>query len=86
MAGGSIPGGELLNERGRELFAEHTRGQDLIRWGLWTARDDVTGRLKWGLPTRVVGDVWDFGEHTIIFPIPRVKLEAGSNLFQNPGY
>src|ERR1035437_10965661 len=35
LAGGRVPGGELFNERGREMFAEHSRGQDLIRFGLW---------------------------------------------------
>ena len=34
MTGPSVPGGELFNEMGREMFAEHNRRQDLIRWGL----------------------------------------------------
>jgi hypothetical protein len=85
-AAGPVPGGELFNERGRELFAEHTRRQDLIRWGYFTAKEASADRLKWGLPTRVVGDTWNFGNFTIIYPIPRIQLEAGSNLTQNPGY
>jgi len=37
--------GELFNERGREMFAEHSRRQDLIRFDLWGQV------IKWILPT-----------------------------------
>ncbi len=81
--GAAIPGGELLNELGREMFAESFRRTDLIRWGYFTEVD------KWAPPFNNPGDIIKAGEafaYTTIFPIPRVQLEAGSNLVQNPGY
>ncbi len=75
-----VPGGELFNEIGREMFAENHRRQDLIRWGFWT---DVE---KWALPFNNVGDRIETGEHTTIYPVHRDKLDANPNLTQNPGY
>lgn len=75
-----VPGGELFNEIGREMFAENHRRQDLIRWGFWT---DVE---KWALPFNNVGDKLETGEHTTIYPVHRDKLDANPNLTQNPGY
>ncbi len=88
IGGGIVPGGELLNERGREMFGELTRRRDLIRWGLFTETEVVDGqeRLLWGLPANNPGDVYNGGDHTIIFPIPRGQLDANKNLQQNPGY
>jgi len=80
LGGGDIPGGELLNEMGREMFAEHNRRQDLIRWGLFT---DVA---NWALPFYNPGDVLIDGEHTNLFPVHKDKLAANANLDQNPGY
>ena len=80
MEGGSVPGGELFNERGREMFAEHDRRRDLIRWGFWT---DVE---KWGLPANNPGDAYNSAEYTELFPIPRPRIDANPNLEQNPGY
>ncbi|MCK4700351.1 MAG: RagB/SusD family nutrient uptake outer membrane protein, partial [Bacteroidales bacterium] len=39
MAAGDVPGGELFNEIGREMFAEIHRRPDLIRWGFFTDVD-----------------------------------------------
>ncbi len=80
LAGGSIPGGELFNEMGREMFDEHNRRQDLIRFGFF---DQVA---KWTLPTYVPGDVIKTGSYLSIYPIHKDKLSANSNLTQNPGY
>jgi starch-binding outer membrane protein, SusD/RagB family len=80
MGGPSIPGGELLNEIGRELAFENFKRQTLIRWGLY---NDVA---KWALPYNNPGDVLVDGEHTTLFPVHRDKLEANPNLVQNPGY
>lgn len=80
MAGPAVPGGELFNEMGREMFAEHNRRQDLIRWGLWNQNE------KWTLPFRNPGDVRKSDPHLSIFPINREKLDANPNLKQNPGY
>jgi len=77
---GSIAGGELLNERGRELAFENFRRQDLIRWGLFL---DVE---KFTPPVNNPGDKFETGEHTNIFPIPRGQLDANPDLIQNPGY
>ncbi len=80
MAGPVIPGGELFNEIGREMFAENSKRQELIRWGLY---DDVA---LWVVPFNNPGDVLESGEHTTLFPIHRDKIEANPNLTQNPGY
>jgi len=80
MTGPVIPGGELFNEIGREMFGENSKRQALIRWGLY---DDVA---LWALPFNNPGDVLVEGEHTTLFPIHRDKIEANPNLVQNPGY
>jgi starch-binding outer membrane protein, SusD/RagB family len=80
MTGPSIQGGELLNEIGREMFAESHRRQDLIRWGLYNELE------KWILPYYNPGDVVKKGEYLTIFPIHKDKLAANPNLKQNPGY
>ncbi len=75
-----VPGGELFNEIGREMFAENHRRQDLIRWGFW---EDVE---KWLIPFYNVGDQLELGAHARIYPVHRDKLDANPNLTQNPGY
>jgi starch-binding outer membrane protein, SusD/RagB family len=80
MTGPSINGGELLNEIGREMFAENHRRQDLIRWGLWTSLD------KWTLPYYNPGDVMKKDAYTTLYPIHKDKVAANPNLKQNPGY
>ena len=80
MGGGDVPGGELFNEIGREMFAENQRRQDLIRWGFFTQVD------KWVLPFYNPGDVLKTDDYTTIFPVPKPKLDANPNLQQNPGY
>lgn len=80
MTGPSVPGGELFNEIGREMFSENSRRQQLIRWELF---DDVA---LWALPANNPGDVPVGGEHTTLFPIHRDKIDANPNLIQNPGY
>jgi hypothetical protein len=80
MTGPVVTGGELLNEMGREMFAEHNRRQDLIRWGQWLNNE------KWTLPFHNPGDTRLSDSHLLIFPINRDKLAANPNLVQNPGY
>ncbi len=75
-----IPGGELFNEIGREMFAENHRRQDLIRWGMWTDLE------KWLLPFYNVGDTYVTDDYTTLYPVHRDKLDANPNLTQNPGY
>ena len=81
--GASVPGGELLNELGREMFAESFRRTDLIRWGYFTEVD------KWMPPFNNPGDIIRAGDangFTTLFPIPRPQMESNPNLVQNPGY
>jgi len=64
---------EFLAERGREVFIESWRRQDLIRFGQW-------GAAWWEKPAH--NDA--FRE---IYPIPQAQLNAADgNLTQNPGY
>lgn len=61
----------LLAERGRELYWESWRRQDLIRFGVF---------LKpWALKTTD-------DPRNLLFPIPSDQLIANPNLKQNPGY
>ncbi|MBD0777125.1 RagB/SusD family nutrient uptake outer membrane protein [Maribacter sp. ANRC-HE7] len=62
---------ELLAERGRELYQELARRQDLIRFGQYLR--------AWNL--KDAGDA-----HLEIFPIPTADVLANPNLVQNPGY
>lgn len=80
LAGAVVPGGELFNEMGREMFAEHNRRQDLIRWGFWE------DNAKWTIPFHNVGDVMKSDAYRSLFPINKSKLSANPNLVQNPGY
>ena len=63
---------EMLDEWGREFFAESRRRVDLIRFGKFTG--------SWWDKTP------DADNHTIIFPIMRDILNANPKLVQNPGY
>jgi len=77
---GSVAGGELLNERGREMAFEMSRRQDLLRWGVWSEVE------KWSPPSGFAGDKINSDPTRDIYPIPRSKLDANKNLTQNPGY
>jgi hypothetical protein len=68
---GSLTDDNLLAERGREMFAEMTRRQDLIRFDRW---DDAWWEKK-------VSDA-----KYKLFPIPQQQLDSNANLDQNPGY
>ena len=61
----------LLAERGRELYWEGWRRQDLIRFGVYL--------IPWDLKTA------DDPKY-LLFPIPSDQLIANPNLAQNPGY
>jgi starch-binding outer membrane protein, SusD/RagB family len=62
---------DLLAERGRELFAEAWRRQDLIRFG-------VFNDAWWEKAAS--------SSHLQIFPIPLIQMQWNPNLTQNPGY
>ncbi|ELR71503.1 SusD, outer membrane protein [Fulvivirga imtechensis AK7] len=61
----------LLDERGRELYQEYVRRNDMIRFGVF---DDA-----WEF--KEAGD-----GHTNLFPIPASALLSNPNLVQNEGY
>lgn len=63
--------GALLDERGRELFYEGVRRQDMIRFGVF------------GNPTQFMPGSEPCKE---IWPIPFVQLTGGANIQQNPCY
>ena len=64
---------EMLDEWGREFFAEGRRRVDLIRYGKFSSG-------TWWDKTP------DADRHTEIFPIMRSILNANPKLEQNPGY
>ena len=64
---------QILKERANELFWEGTRRQDLIRHGKFCE----------ARPTKPADD--DCGKR-ILFPLPRIAMEADPALVQNPGY
>ena len=68
---GALTADNLLAERGREMFAEMTRRQDLIRFGKF---DDPWWEKTASQP------------HHLLFPIPQQQRDANPNLAQNPGY
>lgn len=62
----------LLDERGRELYAEGFRRSDMIRFGVYL-------NPRWEKP-----DASD--QHVLIWPIPQSQIDVNPNLIQNPGY
>ncbi len=70
----SLTADNLLAERGREMFAEMTRRQDLIRFGKFAN--------AWGFKPAKAASATTYS----VFPIPKQQLDANSLLTQNPGY
>jgi len=68
---GTVTFDDILAERGRELFAENWRRQDLIRFGKY---NDAWWEKGISASFRN------------IFPVPIQQLNANPNLTQNPGY
>jgi len=68
----------LLDERGRELYLEMWRRQDMIRFPGQNGGETA------------FNDPWDFKQVSPafrnVFPIPRDQIQANSNLTQNPGF
>ena len=62
----------LLDERGKEMYWEGFRRQDLIRFGKFLE--------AWQEKAA------DVGTTNLLFPIPSNQLAANANLVQNPGY
>ena len=70
----------LFAERGREMYAEMTRRQDLIRFGkygdAWWPYEGMNRPKTVHAP----------GSYLHLFPIPQLQLDANDQLVQNPGY
>ena len=69
---GSLDEENLLAERGRELWAEGWRRQDMIRFGVFTS-----GTWAFKEPSE------DFRN---VYPIPATQIQVDQTLTQNPGY
>jgi hypothetical protein len=77
---GDITLAEVLNERGRELYMEGHRRQDLIRYGQFTGGARIwtfKGGTSAGASTQAFRD---------LYPLPASELIANPKLTQNPGY
>ena len=70
----------IIDERGRELYYEGFRRQDLIRFGLFTT-GDYLWEFKGGVKEGAAVD-----SHFNLYPITAGDLNANGNLVQNPGY
>lgn len=70
----------LLEERGRELYWEGYRRQDLIRFGKFTS-SDYLWQWKGG-----VMDGRALDAHRVVYPIPTSELASNPNTEQNTGY
>lgn len=70
----------IIDERGRELYYEGMRRQDLIRFGLFTT-DDYLWEFKGGVQQGQAVD-----DHFNLFPLTAGDVNANGNLDQNPGY
>ncbi len=71
---GNVTEQDMIDERGRELYMEFWRRNDLIRFGQYTS--------DWSLKSEsAIGD-----ETKNLFPIPASQVNLNPNLTQNPGY
>jgi hypothetical protein len=71
---GAVSEQNLIDERGRELYQEIWRRNDLIRFGTYTRDWLFKESAEIGNSART------------LFPIPPAQLLANPNLVQNPGY
>jgi starch-binding outer membrane protein, SusD/RagB family len=71
---------KFLAERGREMFAETFRRQDLIRFGKYNS----AWRFHAADPADNLGP--NGINHRNVFPIPETQINANQNLKQNGGY
>lgn len=69
---GSVTLDNLIDERGRELYLESWRRQDLIRFGKFLDPREEKPQAS--------------DPKYLLFPIPNGQLAANPNLTQNPGY
>jgi hypothetical protein len=69
---GAVTLTDIYDERGRELYWENWRRNDMVRFGTFLAAKDLKPEVS--------------GNERIIFPIPNEQLVINPNLAQNPGY
>lgn len=62
----------ILDERGRELYCEGHRRDDLIRHGKYIRQ--------------AISDGYEAKEYQVLYPIPQAAMNENVNLKQNPGY
>jgi hypothetical protein len=74
----TLDANKFIVERGREMFIECMRRQDLIRFGF--VNDTLGYNKKWRFHPA------DADKHVNIFPIPANQINANPKLAQNPGY
>ena len=70
----------IIDERGRELYLEGHRRQDLIRFGLFT-----TSKYLWEFKGGV-GEGTEVSSIYNLYPIPSGELNANGKLSQNEGF
>ncbi|MEC8682742.1 MAG: RagB/SusD family nutrient uptake outer membrane protein [Bacteroidota bacterium] len=70
----SVTEQDILDERGRELYAEFWRRNDMIRFGQYTRGWELKADSQIG------------NENRNLFPIPASQIILNPNLTQNPGY
>lgn len=68
---------DILDERGRELFDENWRRNDMIRFGTF---ESEYGFHKRGFPNA------KFDKSRRVFPVPQSVMNENTNWKQNPGY
>lgn len=71
---GSVTESNLIDERGREMWGEHIRRTDLVRFGQFTKDWEFKDAAAVGDATKN------------LFPIPSNAILSNPNLVQNPGY
>lgn len=73
---------DVLDERGRELYAEGFRRSDLIRFHKFTGKA-YAWEWKGGA---ILGAQADIPEYRNLYPLPLAEVTANHNLKQNEGY
>lgn len=76
----SITLDDIIDERGRELYWENMRRQDLVRFGLLT-----TSTYIWDWKGGVAAGSGVDSRYNL-YPIPTTEINSNSKLEQNPGY
>ena len=73
---------EVLDERGREFYAEGFRRSDLIRFHKFTGKA-YPWEWKGG---DILGTAANIEDFRALYPLPLAEVTANHNLKQNEGY